>query len=312
MQSSEHATYEGVRAHAGWFDPAMGWTSFRGAKAADVLNGLVTNDVSTLGVGESQSAAALSPKGKLVCDMIVWRTLDDVFHVGVPGAAAASWLDLVRKYVNPRLSAYADESARVGSIVIVGPAAAKLVEPLRASLDTAFVTLLARPGSDPFVVVLAPHDQRVRVAELLAAHDTSHGDDALWQLLRIEGGWPLFGVDMDENTIPQEANLDALGAISFTKGCYTGQETVARIHFRGHVNRHLRGLSADTPLVSGSTLADANGKAVGDVRSVATSPRFGHIAMAMVRREVAPGDLVSVTSPDGVAGSARVLALPFS
>ena len=63
-----------------------------------------------------------------------------------------------------------------------------------------------------------------------------------WEIARIENGRPEWGIDIDETTIPQEANLEELHAISYTKGCYTGQEVVARIHFRGHVNRHLRGL----------------------------------------------------------------------
>ena len=111
---------------------------------------------------------------------------------------------------------------------------------------------------------------------------------------------------MDENTIPQEANLDALGAISFTKGCYTGQETVARVHFRGHVNRHLRGLVGAAPLPQHGRVLDETGKDVGDVRTTVISPRLGPIAMAMVRREVAPGATVTV---DGIA--ARVESLPF-
>ena len=65
-----------------------------------------------------------------------------------------------------------------------------------------------------------------------------------WDIARVEAGRPEWGIDMDDNTIPQEANFDALHAISYTKGCYVGQETVARVHFRGHVNKHLRGVRA--------------------------------------------------------------------
>ncbi len=96
---------------------------------------------------------------------------------------------------------------------------------------------------------------------------------------------------MNDTTIPQEANFDSLGAISYTKGCYTGQETVARVHFRGHVNRFLRKLhfvSVLVPPTSAELVNDA-GEVVGDVRSVALSPRHGGVAIAMVRREVASG-----------------------
>jgi folate-binding protein YgfZ len=117
--------------------------------------------------------------------------------------------------------------------------------------------------------------------------------------LRIERGLPSFGVEMDAETIPQEANLDVLGAISFTKGCYTGQEVVARIHFRGHVNKHLRWLSSREVLPTGSLVFDSEGKEVGSVRSSAVSDSRGPLAMAMVRREVVPGSEVVVRTEAG-------------
>jgi folate-binding protein YgfZ len=96
---------------------------------------------------------------------------------------------------------------------------------------------------------------------------------------------------MDESTLPQEANFDELGAISYTKGCYIGQETVARVHFRGHVNRFLRRLRFVTRPAppNGAELVDETGKVIGDIRSSALSPRFGGVALGMVRREVPPG-----------------------
>src|SRR5690606_14913390 len=113
-------------------------------------------------------------------------------------------------------------------------------------------------------------------------------------IARIEAGIPEWGVEMDDETIPQEANPDTLGAISFSKGCYTGQEVVARIHFRGHVNRHLRRLHSDVALTPGAVIEDADGKEVGTVRSSVQSPRQGALAIGMVRREVQPGSDVFV------------------
>src|SRR5919198_1368539 len=110
----------------------------------------------------------------------------------------------------------------------------------------------------------------------LAARATPGGLDT-WEIARVEAGRPEWGVDIDESTLPQEANLEELHAISYTKGCYTGQETVARVHFRGHVNRHLSGLRSPgtVPPVPGAQLLDATGKTVGDVRSAVSSPRLG-------------------------------------
>jgi folate-binding protein YgfZ len=149
------------------------------------------------------------------------------------------------------------------------------------------------------------------VRDRLETSACRHATRAVWDIARVESGRPAFGIDMDDNTIPQEANLDTLGAISFTKGCYTGQETVARIHFRGHVNRRLRGLLGSSALPQHGQIVDATGKLVGDVRSTVISPRLGPIAIAMLRREVSAGDTVIVEGTDGPI-TAEVRELPFA
>jgi folate-binding protein YgfZ len=275
-----------------------------------VLNGLVTNDVASMRTGDAIMAAALSPKGKLVCDMLVLRVAEDGFLTGVVESAGDAWLALLRKYVNPRLSTVTDESLRFRTVSVLGRSAADIVAGLAGAPQLAHgarLPMLADRGGHLLVSVSEGADW---LLAQLAAAGAQPGSPEVWNIARIEAGLPLFGIDMDENTIPQEANLDKLGAISFTKGCYTGQETVARIHFRGHVNRHLRGLSSDVPLARGASIADATGKVVGDVRSTAVSPRLGPIAMGMVRREVPPGDMVQITA-DGAVCSARVVELPF-
>ena len=118
---------------------------------------------------------------------------------------------------------------------------------------------------------------------------------------------------MDDSTLPQEANLEALNAISYTKGCYTGQETVARLHFRGHVNKRIVGLRIDgsSVPVRGVPVIGAEQKDVGEIRSAVMSPRFGPIALAMIRREVSVGDSVALAI-DGADTRATVSALPFN
>ena len=159
--------------------------------------------------------------------------------------------------------------------------------------------------------LIVPADAFERLwSRAVAAGATPAGLEA-WDIARVEAGRPEWGIDIDDTTIPQEANFDALHAISYTKGCYVRQETVARVHFRGHVNKHLRGLTAMTPLPSGAEVTDAEGKPVGDVRSSVQSPLYGCIALAMIRREVAVGSQVTVAR-----GAAEVLAtvvdLPFT
>jgi folate-binding protein YgfZ len=351
-----------------------------GSRAAEMVTGLVTNDVKALQVGQGQYAAALTPKGKIVADVRVFAMggaeaegpVPEWLLVDAPPRAAAGWADLMRRYVNPRLAPYRDESESLRDLGVFGAQARHVVERatgvgaaalatlppyahVSAEVDGALVSIARVPdleveGFELFV----PAEAAAALWRRLAEAGATPGGLTAWEVARVEAGRPEWGLDIDDSTIPQEANFDDLHAISYTKGCYVGQETVARVHFRGHVNRHLRGLrfepvggragAADVaappelpPL--GARLFDESGKAVGDVRSAVLSPRFGPIAIGMIRREVALGDSVSVRwgaaatdaageaaangdgrpAPDGAAtadaigGDARatVVALPF-
>ena len=157
-------------------------------------------------------------------------------------------------------------------------------------------------GVDALPVSLA------RVPRFLVAGEVPDVPDApvsAATAVRIEDGEPVMGRDVDERTIPQETGL-VPAAVSFTKGCYVGQELVARIDSRGHVNRLLRGFTADGPVGEGTDVVAA-GKPVGTLTSVAESPRLGTVALALLRREVEPGS--TVETADGTP--VTVHALPF-
>lgn len=309
LTANQRVAYAALRTNAVWFESPGHWSAFRGDKAADALNGLVTNDVAALSVGGSLHAAALTPKGKMVTDMLIVRVDGATLMIHVLPTAATAWLDLARKYVNPRLCKVTDESDHYRSWMVVGAHAQLTIE---AAMHGMPLQRYPAPpmGSVPGILLLGTTVDAEQVRQRLESARVVTGTPAVWEVARIEAGWPVMGIDMDEHTIPQEANLDTLGAISFSKGCYTGQETVARVHFRGHVNKHLRGLRADAPLPPGAEVSDAVGKMVGDVRSSVTSPRLAAIALAMIRREVAAGDGVSVATDNGPI-AARVVELPF-
>ena len=305
-----------------------------GASARATLTGLVTNDVDALTAGGGLYAAALTPKGKIVADLRVFAESDSVLVDCAP-RAAAGWTAVVRKYVNPRSTPWRDESAALADVGVFGPQAGPIVA---AALDLAPDALLTLPPyshtpgliggvAPPLLVarvpdlgidgydIFVPASERDAVWTRLTAAGAVPAGSAVCEIARVEAGRPEWGLDIDETTIPQEANLDELGAISYTKGCYTGQETVARIHFRGHVNRHLRGLRFDherlPPLHA--PLLDETDKPVGDVRSAVQSPRFGPVALAMVRREVPAGaTIVARWDEDGAVATATVVALPFA
>lgn len=297
--------------------------TFSGDKAKESLGGLVTNDVVALRPGQGQRAVALTPKGRVIAMLRVFDRGDDLL-VDSEAASAEGFVQMIRKFVNPRTARYAvisdstaclgvygaDASSRVAAAVGAAAEALEALPPLgwMRSGDGAFDVLRSADLSVPgFDLIAAPERIAAARTALLASGVREASEDEV-ERARIELGLPRFGVEMDGETIPQEANLDALGAISFNKGCYTGQEVVARIHFRGHVNRHLRWLVSRTPLVRGAAVIDATGAQVGDVRSVTTSPTRGPLAIAMVRREVAPGSSVTVRDGEHVT-EARVEAI---
>jgi tRNA-modifying protein YgfZ len=335
--SSAAAEYAALQHHAVVVDRSHRLRMrFTGDVAPATLAGLVTNDVESLEPGQGQYAAALTPKGKILADVRIFR-LEGSLLVDTGVRAGEAWTSMVRKYVNPRLAKYGDESASLCDIGIYGPQARHVIARMTGANATALGVLpmyahvtvrLEGPGSHEVVIARVP-ELGVEGFELFApvaanewlweqalgAECTPMGL-AAWEIARVEAGRPEWGLDLDDNTIPQEANFDDLHAISYTKGCYTGQEVVARVHFRGRVNRLLRGLVAtgSEPPPTGASLVDADGRVVGDVRSSVISPRLGGIAMGMVRREQPPGTtLVASWDEDGVARelTVEVTALPF-
>jgi folate-binding protein YgfZ len=301
--------YEALQRYAVVFDRThRARMRISGASAGEMLTGLVTNDVASIVPGQGQYAAALTPKGKIIADVRIFRD-ESSFLVDVPPRAKEGWMSTVRKYVNPRLAPYTDESDAVRDLGVFGASARLVVGEMTGMSSSALGVLPAYSHAAVIiegarVLVARVPDLEIEGFELFAPAETyallweralaakaTPGGLQTWEIARVEAGRPEWGVDIDESTLPQEANLEELHAISYTKGCYTGQETVARVHFRGHVNKNLRGLRAASPEppASGATLFDATGKDVGDVRSTAASPRLGGIALGMVRREVELG-----------------------
>jgi folate-binding protein YgfZ len=281
---------------------------FGGTRATELVTGLVTSDVAALMPGQGQYAAALTPKGKIAADVRIFADSEGLL-TDTSARAGSNWREIVKKYVNPRVAPYRDVTLELGDLAVFGPKARRVVAVATGADEAALGALhayghveitqgdsrimIARSGEldvEGYEIFAPASLDRVLRDRLLAA-GAIPGSARVWDIARIEAGRPEWGIDMNDATIPQEANLDELGAISYTKGCYVGQETVARVHFRGHVNRFLRRLhfvSAAVPPTN-AELVDDEGKIVGDVRSVAISPRHGGVALAMVRREVAPG-----------------------
>jgi folate-binding protein YgfZ len=269
-----------------------------GPEAKSFLQGLVSNDVESLTPGHGCYAAVLTPKGKMLGDLRVLDTgeelLLDCERVALQGIFNVLWRGRVGLDVEIDKRTLQMALLSVVGVRLAGPAEHDNVRTTVAGKPVVAVT--TDLGTDVFC--WADDLEAVRA-------EFPPGDEAAFEVLRVEAGRPRYGLDLDDSVIPQEAGLNDR-AVSFTKGCYVGQETVARLHYRGKPNRHLRGLRLSAPAEPGAEIRLGE-KVVGRLGSVVVSPRHGPIALALVRREAAPGDVVTVDE----ATPATLIQLPF-
>jgi folate-binding protein YgfZ len=281
-----------------------GKLALTGAEAKDFLHGQLTNDILGLTPGQGCYAAFLTHKGKMLGDLRVFD-LGDELLLDCERVVLQELFNMIRRYKLGRDVDLHKRTLELAELSIIGSDAPRLAGP--DEHDNARVEVGGKPvvavttdvGTDLFCA--AADKDAVR-----AALPFADGDEAAAEIVRVESGRPRYGVDLDDTVIPQEAGLNER-AVSFTKGCYVGQETVARLHYKGKPNRHLRGLRLSGPAPGGAALRLGE-REVGRLGTIARSPRFGDIALALVRREASPGDELAV-GDDGV--TATVVELPF-
>jgi folate-binding protein YgfZ len=309
------AEYRAITESCGLFDRSQqGKLALTGAGAAEFLQGQVTNDVQGLEPGAGCYAAFLTPKGKMLGDLRILDA-DDEILLDTERVALQELFNMIRRF---RVGFDVELHKRTlerGLLSLIGPEALALLgeemdlpEDEHAHRAASVAGVPVRAIRTDVGVDLLVEDTGATEALAAALRDAGAApvSEAATECLRIERGRPRYGIDLDDTVIPQEAGLNAR-AISFTKGCYVGQETVARLYYRGKPNRSLRGLALSAPARPGDALTLGE-RSVGRVASVALSPRFGPIALALVRREAENGSAVSV-GDDGV--SATVVELPF-
>ncbi|MGI9019794.1 MAG: YgfZ/GcvT domain-containing protein [Solirubrobacterales bacterium] len=282
-----------------------------GADAADYLQGQLTQDVEPIEPGSGAYAALLDRKGHMQGDMRVLRLAEERFLLDLEPEASAAVIRHLSTYKIGRDAEINDASAGYALISVIGPGAARMTgaPPLAAEgshteMSFGGVECRAVASDLGLDLLLAPKDTGALAASLAAAGIASV-EEAAAEIVRVEAGRPRFGREMTTETIPQEAGINER-AISFSKGCYIGQETVARLHYKGKPNRHLRGLRSDAVLAAGEKIR-AGEKVVGTVGTAVLSPALGPLALAVVRREAQPRDTVTV----GSAATAEVVELPF-
>lgn len=259
--------------------------SVEGPGAETCLQGLLTCDI-VKDAPPLRWGAVLSPKGMIITDLWIARDAER-FHLVVPREGVDALRDVFRRSLPPRLARVIDRSEELVAWWAMGAAAdvagGFTVVPL---VPAPFSRLIVAPrGAERRGTVLPPE-----VGDAFA-------------LLQ---GWPALGHEIDDRTLPQEVRFDELRGVDYDKGCYVGQETVARLHFRGHANRTLRAITGTGAPPESTTIVDASGKDVGTVASLLVTDA-AWCASSRLRREVATGSDVRVS---GV--SARVQEFPLT
>ena len=334
--------YQAARAGAAYADEgARGRIFMRGRDRAALLHRLSTNDIERLRPGQGARTVLTTPIGRIV-DLLTVHALEDaLLLVTSPGQGGPVWSHL-KKNIFFQDQVTLEAAGRThGQIALYGPAAAGLLAELSgaalpdlpphhtAAIAIGGARLLAaarEPIGGPSFTLYPPAEQADAVRGALAAAGAVALDDAALDVLRVERGFGAFGRELSQEYIPLETGL--LDAVSFTKGCYVGQEIIARMESRGRLAKVLRGLRLETKdegpatrdedanrLVAGlSSLVlpaklDVDGKESGDLTSAVVSPRFGPIALAYVRTAHAePGTFVGIAGTD-LRG--EVAELPF-
>ncbi|HXA94654.1 MAG TPA: aminomethyltransferase family protein [Candidatus Dormibacteraeota bacterium] len=319
------AEYRAAREAVALFDrSALGKVTVTGRDRLAFLQGMLTNDVKGLPPGQGAPAAFLDAHGKVMALLVVYSAAERVL-LELPASMTEKTLQTLDRYLISEKADFASADDAFAILSLQGPGARPLLERLagaplalppyahtEVSVSGVPVRVINRaegPAPGFHVWAGAEHAETLKSA-FASAGAVPAGDETL-AVLRVEAGQPWYPQDVDDSVILPETRLDSL--VSYTKGCYIGQETVARVKYRGHVNRALSGLVVEGDRVpEAGARVTAQGQEVGRVTSAVRSIALGRpIAMGYVRREhFEPGSAVAVV--DGVGEQpARVVALPF-
>lgn len=293
-----------------------------GPDAATFLQGMVSNDVKRLGAGEGCLAVVLSPVGKMIADLIVLKHSEESFWVICRSERKERVMSALGRFIVADQVELKDISDRT-AVGVMGPfASARLAGILEIRPEKPFSHLPAsvagktvqvvrdtRFGVDGYQVWL-PLDFQAQCVEWMQKRcELPIAGRQAFEVLRIEAGVPVYGIDYDESNLPLESNLDH--AVSFTKGCYTGQEVIARVTNLGHVSKKLMGLvvEGDTIPQPGEEILVQN-QSGGHVTSAARSLKLGRpVALAYIQKQwLAPGTEIELKSS---ARKASVQPLPL-
>ncbi|HMO57812.1 MAG TPA: glycine cleavage T C-terminal barrel domain-containing protein [Roseiflexaceae bacterium] len=302
-------------------EDSAGRILMRGRDRAELLHRLSTNDIVALRPGQGARTVLTSPIGRII-DLLTVHALDDALLVVTSADQGAPVYSLLRKNIFFNDQVTLEPAGRShGQLALYGPAATDMLGQVFGAFDTPAlhgITRVAFDGTEvwlarrlplggPSFTLFVPQPQVDALRHTLVAAGAAQLDRDSFDQLRIEQGYGTFGHELSLEYIPLETGL--LDAISFTKGCYVGQEIIARMESRGRLAKQLRGLRLDG-LPAAPAKLEIDGKEAGDLTSAIVSPRFGPIALAYVRSAHAtPDTRLQIT---GSAISGVVVELPFA
>jgi folate-binding protein YgfZ len=288
-----------------------GKLALSGADAVPFLDSLLSNDIAAIGVGGGADATLLTHKGRMLAEVRVLRS-DRELLLDTERIALQALFDALTQFRIGYSAELHKRTLESALLSIVGPHSDRALHQAPPAAEHAH--LATTVGDIPVrairtrlgVDLLYESGEHERVRRSLEEAGVAALSAATYECLRLEAGIPRFGLEIDETTMPQEAGLHER-AVSYTKGCYVGQETVARLYWKGKPNRLLRGLRLSEPIAAGTVLWQ-NEREVGALASSTASPRLGLIGLALLRRAAEPGDILSAA---GISASATVVELPF-
>ena len=288
-----------------------------GSEAVTFLNGLITNDMKTLGENRWMPAVFPTVQGRLIGAVRVVRGSGSSFLIDTDRESHEAVLKTIARFTMAGDFRVTDITDETTMLSLQGKRAAEVVGKLFQAIDAD----LARNGVkelEGVTIIRTTHTAEdgfdlvfdsVRTGELrqaLQAAGATPVDQETFEILRVEAGIARFGLDMDDTTVVPETNLD--DAVSYTKGCYVGQEIIVRIKHRGHVAKKLTGLRFESEVEPGAIIKSPDGKEIGRVTSTTVSPTAGSIGLGYVRYEyLAPGTSVLVAGDI----NATTAELPF-
>lgn len=297
MNSDLLKNYNHIRgSEAGFYEQPRGLIEVSGKEAVQFLNGLMTNDAAKLEDGAQMSAAFPNVQGRLLA-LVRVRRKGDKFLFETEAATREKVFQNLFRFTFAGDFFVEDLSENYRYFEVQG-------SNLKIQ-SSDFISFESKNGRDYFI----PKDAAENFIKNLKAREAVEISDELYEILRIENGVPLYGADMDEKTVVLETGLTE--AVSFNKGCYIGQEIIARIHFRGHVAKQLSGLifeDENPPVKPGDEIKSAEGKNAGKITSVTFSPKLEKtIALGYVRYDyLAEGTELKIGE-----ATAKVKTLPF-